>query len=49
MAKSKRELTAMEKLTAGYEDFIEGRKTNKKGKALFEKAIKKVSKPRSAK
>jgi len=39
----------MEKLTAGYEAFIKGKEVNKNGKNLFEKAIKKAAKPRSAK
>lgn len=39
----------MEKLTAGYEDFIKGRVTHKTGKAIFERVIKKAVKPRSAK
>jgi hypothetical protein len=49
MAKEKKELTPMEKLTAGYEDFIKGKELNNKGRELFDKAVKKVVKPRSAK
>jgi len=41
--------TPMDKLTAGYEKFIKGKKLNKSGKASFDKVIKKASKPRSAK
>ena len=36
----------MDKLTAGYEDFIKGKKLNTKGKDLFEKTIKKAAKPK---
>jgi hypothetical protein len=49
MAKKKKELTPMEKLTAGYEDFIKGKELNKKGRELFDKVVKKTAKPRSAK
>ena len=51
MAKKTKEQTPMEKLTQGYEKFIKGKKTNKKGKDLFNKALKKsmVTKQRSAK
>lgn len=41
--------TPMEKLTAGYEQFIKGRELNSKGGKLFKKVLKKASKPRSAK
>jgi len=44
-----KEKTPMEKLTQGYEAFIKGKKINAKGKKLFDRAIKKASKPRSAK
>jgi hypothetical protein len=49
MKGKKKEKTPMEKLTEGYEKFIKGKETNSKGKAIFEKAIKKAVKPRSAK
>ena len=42
----KKEITAMEKLTQGYEKFIKGKETNAKGKELFDKVIKKASKPK---
>lgn len=38
-----RELTQMEKLTAGYEDLIKGKELNPDGKQLFEKVIKKAA------
>jgi hypothetical protein len=41
--------TPMEKLTSGYEEFIKGKKVNKKGKNLFEKTLKKAVKPRGLK
>lgn len=34
----------MEQLTSGYEQLIKGKKVNKNGKALFEKALKKSTK-----
>jgi hypothetical protein len=49
MAKKKKELTPMEKLTAGYEHFVKGKKLNNKGRKLFDKVLKKATKPRSAK
>lgn len=49
MAKKKKELTPMEKLTAGYEDFIKGKELNKKGRDLFDKTIKKAVKPHGSK
>jgi hypothetical protein len=49
MAKSKKEKTPMEKLTAGYEDFIKGKELNNKGRELFDKAVKKAAKLRSSK
>ncbi len=49
MAKKKKELTPMEKLTAGYEDFIKSKQLNKKGRKLFDNVIKKAAKPRSSK
>jgi len=36
----------MEKLTAGYEDFIKKQKVAKGGKSAFTKAIKKAAKPK---
>lgn len=41
----------MEKLTAGYEQFMKGKELKEGGKKLFDKAIKKAAKPkgRSAK
>lgn len=48
MAKKKKEL-AMAEVTKGYESFIKGQKANKKGKDLFDSAINKSVKPRSAK
>jgi hypothetical protein len=48
MVKNK-EKTAMEKITSGYEEFIKGKKTNKNGKKLFEKTLKKATKPRGSK
>ena len=50
MKKGKKK-TPMEKLTAGYEEFIKGKELNPNGKELFEKAIKKAatSKPRGSK
>ncbi|MDB5227298.1 MAG: hypothetical protein JWN78_1491 [Bacteroidota bacterium] len=38
----KKEKTSMEKLTAGYEKFIKGKKLNKDGKQSFEEVIKKT-------
>lgn len=49
MVKKKERKTPMEKLTAGYEDFIKGKELNNKGRDLFDKAMKKAAKPRSAK
>lgn len=39
----------MEKLTAGYEEFIKNKQTNATGAAKFANAIKKAAKPRSTK
>ncbi len=39
----------MEKLTAGYEDFIKGKELNPNGKKLFNKTLKKAVKPRGSK
>ena len=44
--KMKKEPSQMDKVTAGYEQFIKGKKVNKNGKELFDKAIKKASKPK---
>lgn len=51
MAKKKvrKKKTPMEILTAGYEGFIKDKQVNKNGKAIFDKTIKKASKPRAAK
>lgn len=46
MKGKKKEKTPMEVLTAGYEDFIKGKKLNKKGKDLFNKVLKKAAKPK---
>ena len=48
-SKGKKEKTPMEKLTQNYEKFIEGKETNPKGKELFNKTLKKASKPRGSK
>ena len=45
----KKEITAMEKLTQGYEKLIKGKEINKNGKQLFDKAIKKAAKSRGSK
>lgn len=45
MSRKKNILTPMEKLTAGYEQFIKGKEQNAKGKKLFEQAIKKATTP----
>jgi len=39
----------MDKLTSGYEKFVKNKKPNKNSLALFEKALKKASKPRGSK
>jgi hypothetical protein len=39
----------MAEVSAGYEKFIEGKKTNAKGKKVFDKTVKAASKPRSSK
>lgn len=36
----------MEKLTEGYEKFIQGKQINQSGKDVFNKAIKKAAKPK---
>ena len=38
--------TPMEKLTKGYEKFMEGQELKKNGKGAFNKAIKKAVKPK---
>jgi hypothetical protein len=48
MKKQKR-ITTMEKLTENYEKFIEGKQLKSNGKQLFDKTIKKASKPRGSK
>ncbi len=40
--KKKKGKTPMERLTAGYEDFIKGKSFNSNGEVLFEKVIKKA-------
>jgi hypothetical protein len=47
--KKKKAKTPMDKLTEGYETFIKGKGVNKNGKTIFEKVIKKASKPRASK
>lgn len=42
----KKALTPMEKLTAGYEQFIKGQEVKSNGKKAFNKAIKKAAKPK---
>lgn len=49
MKKQNIKATTMAELTKGYEDFIKGKKVNKKGADAFNKALKKSAKPRSAK
>jgi hypothetical protein len=39
----------MEKLTQGYEKFIEGKEVDPNGAEKFEKALKKAVKPRAVK
>jgi hypothetical protein len=48
-AKKDKKQTPMEKLTAGYEKFIEGKEVDPNGAKKFEKALKKATKPRAAK
>ena len=43
--KEKKEQTQMEKITANYEQFINGKEVNNNGKDLFNKALKKAAKP----
>lgn len=47
--KGKNKKTPMEKLTSGYEKFIQGKEIDAKGKVKFEKALKKAAKPRGSK
>lgn len=49
MAKKKKVKTPMEKLTENYEKFIKDKELNPNGKNLFDKAIKKTTKPRGSK
>jgi hypothetical protein len=46
MGNAKKKKTPMEKLTAGYEAFMKGKKAKKTGKSSFNKAIKKAAKPK---
>jgi hypothetical protein len=46
MKEKKEKQTPMDKLTQGYEKFIKGQELKADGKKLFEKAIKKASKPK---
>lgn len=43
---NKKKQTPMDKLTQGYEKFIQGKEVNKGGKKLFDKAIKKAATPK---
>lgn len=45
MAKGSKK-TPMERLTAGYEEFIKGRELKKDGLQAFQKALKKATKPK---
>jgi hypothetical protein len=47
MKPQKKEITPMDKLTAGYEKFIQGKKVEQGGKAAFNKVVKKAAKPKS--
>lgn len=47
--KGNKEQTPMEKLTQDYEKLIKGKELNKNGRQLFDKVIKKASKPRVSK
>jgi hypothetical protein len=53
MAKTKKNQTPMEKLTAGYENFIKGKETNPNGAVMFSnvlgKAVAKKVKQRGSK
>ena len=43
----KRDKTPMEKLTAGYEEFIKGKQVKKAGKSAFNKVIKKATRTKA--
>lgn len=43
----KKEKTPMDRLTAGYNKLMKGKKVNDNGKQLFENAIKKTAKSKS--
>ena len=43
MKAKKKQLTPMDKLTAGYEDFIKHKEQNKNGAANFENTLKKAT------
>lgn len=43
--KKEKTILPMEKLTAGYEQFIKGKELNQGGKKAFDKTIKKAAKP----
>ncbi len=47
--KGKKKKTTMDKLTAGYEKFIEGKELNPNGQKLFNQTLKKAAKPRGSK
>ena len=46
MVNKRKKKTEMEKLTNGYEKFIQGKEVNSKGKEQFNKVLKKVAKPK---
>ena len=46
MKSAKSQVTPMDKLTAGYEDFIKGKKQKNIGKKEFLEIIKKAAKPK---
>jgi hypothetical protein len=48
-AKKEKKQTPMDKLTEGYEKFIEGKEIDPEGGKKFEKALKKAVKPRGSK
>lgn len=49
MKRSAKKQTPMDKLTQGYEKFIEGKELSQGGKKNFNKTIKKATKARSSK
>lgn len=51
MAKEKKQSkpTQMDKLTANYDEIVKGKETAENGKELFDKAIKKATKPLGSK